>query len=241
MPQSAAAEPKIQQDAWSTSATADAASSDAATSDGSASFDSTEAAHAGMDTVRLVMSGPLPTPEDPRAEQRPISSSASSILDDTTASPSADDLPVAANSAVSSPPIQPKPARRIPSPVQPSPAVSGIREEKRGLQNHPVTNEVLASPRRQVGTGTKPASFDGLAVLNKQSKPTGSQKKQPTVIPHVAALGALVGALARASDIDQALLLYKQVSCPVLLHIDSQASQTICCMRSKVQRLRQGR
>ncbi len=36
------------------------------------------------------------------------------------------------------------------------------------------------------------------------------------MIPHVAALGALVGALARASELDQALQLYKQVSPSVL-------------------------
>ena len=216
MPQSAAAEPKTQQDAWSSSATADAANSDAATSDGSASFDSSEMVHAGMDAIHLVMSEALPTPEDLSMEQRRASSSASSIHDDTTASPSKDDLTITANSAVSSLVIQPKPARRIPPPDQPSPAVSGIREEKRGPQSYPVTNKVLASPRRRVSTGTKPAPFDCLAVLNKQSKPTGIQKKQPTVIPHVAALGALVGALARASELDQALQLYKQVSCQFL-------------------------
>lgn len=50
------------------------------------------------------------------------------------------------------------------------------------------------------------------AAQSKPAAPAGDLKKQPTVIPHVAALGALVGALARASELDQALQLYKQAS-----------------------------
>jgi pentatricopeptide repeat protein len=43
-------------------------------------------------------------------------------------------------------------------------------------------------------------------------KPAAVTKKgQTTVIPHMAAVGALVGALARANELDQALQLYKQV------------------------------
>ena len=50
------------------------------------------------------------------------------------------------------------------------------------------------------------------AAWSKPAAAAGDHKKQPTVIPHVAALGALVGALARASELDQALQLYKQAS-----------------------------
>ena len=48
------------------------------------------------------------------------------------------------------------------------------------------------------------------AAWSKPAAAAGDHRKQPTVIPHVAALGALVGALARASELDQALQLYKQ-------------------------------
>ena len=50
------------------------------------------------------------------------------------------------------------------------------------------------------------------AAWSKPAAAAGDHRKQPTVIPHVAALGALVGALARASELDQALQLYKQAS-----------------------------
>jgi pentatricopeptide repeat protein len=39
----------------------------------------------------------------------------------------------------------------------------------------------------------------------------GNSERQTMVIPHIAALGALVGALARANDVDKALELYAQV------------------------------
>jgi hypothetical protein len=58
------------------------------------------------------------------------------------------------------------------------------------------------------------ASEAELALNAKHRKPSQhvvKQKGQPILIPHIAAVGALVGALARSGDLDTALELYAQV------------------------------
>lgn len=66
------------------------------------------------------------------------------------------------------------------------------------------------------GAGAGPSAETGRVRRKEGTGPAGGQlaakqaKLQPAVMPHVAALGALVGALARANDVDAALELYAQ-------------------------------
>lgn len=54
-------------------------------------------------------------------------------------------------------------------------------------------------------------SGPGQAGSDGQLRQPKQAKLKPAVIPHIAALGALVGALARANDVDAALRMYAQV------------------------------
>ena len=65
-------------------------------------------------------------------------------------------------------------------------------------------------------------------------KPAAMKKRQPTVIPHMAAVGALVGALARANELDQALQLYKQVC---RQHFPVTCKPAICLALARIARL----
>ena len=113
--------------------------------------------------------------------------------------------------------------------VRPKPArVESARNEGSGVVLHSGAS-TLTGGQSSILQGVSQGAWKGASIMpsthtdvNAQqhdraahSKPAaaaGDHKKQPSVIPHVAALGALVGALARASELDQALQLYKQAS-----------------------------
>ena len=136
--------------------------------------------------------------------------STESLKDSHAVSTESDPLTTPEASKVSSPAVLQKPERRTPrsEPLAPefpsaSRAVRGAHQRGAGEHLTPVTS----------GSSAASQSLSALpAASAKPPKLAGIHKKQPVVIPHVAALGALVGALARASELDKALQLYKQVS-----------------------------
>ncbi len=88
----------------------------------------------------------------------------------------------------------------------------------------------LVAPVRRASLRPSTASEAELALNAKHRKPSQhvvKQKGQPILIPHIAAVGALVGALARSGDLDTALELYAQV---LFFSIPMQPLETKLCL-----------
>lgn len=69
-------------------------------------------------------------------------------------------------------------------------------------------------PRETSGSEQRRQGLVWKAKVQEQrtsSQQVMKQKGQPILIPHIAAVGALVGALARSGDLNTALELYAQV------------------------------
>ena len=211
MPSSSAALQKDLKDAWSFSGNVDT------TKDPDARDVSVETPHTDSSDLHLIMSDAPPAPADssdgysmPCGQQEGISEDADSKLPAETAAP-----PLTL--------MRPKPTRRIAAPEAPaekSPQAS-LKFAAAGESAHwrNGAHQGLSNSRQGLSAATATAGRDGTSpqhargAQQPQAAPVGIQKRQPAVIPHVAALGALVGALARASDLDEALQLYKQVCC----------------------------
>jgi hypothetical protein len=201
---------KDQQDAWSTSsANVDAPSEDSALSN------SIEGLSGGTGAPQIFMSDVQPAHEDPS------SGSAAAAQQDLTSFDIAASAPAGGN-ALSSLLMAPKPRRKVSEPdsaAASSPNMFQAADVASGT-SHGKTHGISASPGRSGSTSaerTSEATQQSRAGTTLPSsrpnclKPAAMNKRQPTVIPHMAAVGALVGALARANELDQALQLYKQV------------------------------
>ena len=205
LPQSCAAgEDTQQQDAWSSSSETLLVSAAS-----KPSGDSRSTAHDSNDLADMVLSD-----APPNLAKLPASSSAELSKKTQAASTQSDPLTAAKASAMSLPAVLRKPERRALQPEQSLPEVPSAPGAGRGAHQRAVDRP--SSPKIWEITAASQTPHGLPAAPAKLSKLAGIQKRQPAVIPHVAALGALVGALARASELDQALQLYKQVSPSVL-------------------------
>ena len=219
MPLSTASSQTDQQDAWSTSpANVDAPSEDSALSD------SPKGLSEGNAAQQILMSHVHSAPEDPS------SGSAATAQQDSISVDIAAESPAGGN-ASSSLLMEPKPRRRISEPD--SAAASSLNMfQAADAANETSHGKTHGSPGRSGSTfadHTSEAtqqSRAGTSLAASQPnrlKPAAMNKRKPTVIPHMAAVGALVGALARANELDQALQLYKQVCSNIsLLHASPQ-------------------
>ena len=200
LPQSSAAEKETQQDVWSSSSDTKPASMA-----GRETADSRSGARDGSDLTDMTLSDALPA-------SRGISASTSTESEEESqaASTQSDPSTVLASSVATPPAVLQKPERRPPQPEQVSPEEPSAPGAGRGTRRRAIGKHSSHEPWESAAA--LQALYGRPAASAKPSKPAGIQKRQPAVIPHVAALGALVGALARASELDQALQLYKQVS-----------------------------
>ncbi len=169
------------------------------------SSDSRSTAHDSSDLADMLLS------DAPSTRER-LSASASAELSEESraASLQSDPLTIPDTSAVSSPAMLRKPERKSLHPDQSLPEVPSAPGGGRGAHHGAVDRP--CSPKMWNITAASQTPYGPPAAPANPSRLAGIQKRQPAVIPHVAALGALVGALARASELDQALQLYKQVS-----------------------------
>ena len=159
----------------------------------------------GSDVTEVILSDATPASKEVSA-----CTSAEVVEGSQAASTQSDSLTVSEGSTASSPAMLHKPVRRTPQPEQLSPEVPSAPAAGTGTHQR-VTNKA-PSPFARKSAAALQATYHRSTGSAKPSRPAGIQKRQPAVIPHVAALGALVGALARASELDPALQLYKQVS-----------------------------
>ena len=201
LPQSSAAgEDTQQQDVWSSSPETQSVSAASKPFSGSGSI-----ARDSSGLADMVMSD-----AHPLLEKLSASTSAELSEESRAASTQSDPLTVSEASAASLPAVLRRPERRTLQPEQSSPKVPSAPGAGRGAHHTAVSKP--SSPRMWEPAAA-PQSSDGLPTApSKPSRLAVGQKRQPAVIPYVAALGALVGALARASELDKALQLYKQVS-----------------------------
>lgn len=219
MPSSTASSQTDQQDAWSTSpANVDAPP------EGSALSDSPEVLSEGNAAQQILVS------DVPSAHGDPSSGSAAIAQQDFISVDIAAEAP-AGGSASSSLLMAPKPRRRV-SEADSAAASSLNMFQAADAANGTSHGKTHGSPGRSGSTfadHTSEATQQSRAGPSlaasqpKLLKPAAMKKRQPTVIPHMAAVGALVGALARANELDQALQLYKQVCSNIfLLHASPQ-------------------
>ena len=198
LPQRSAAGEESRHD-WSSSA--DTQTSSVA---GMVSAESRNADHGSSDLAGVDMSAALPALQKPTAStsaEQPGKSRAADLQPDALLS--------AETIAVSPLLVLQKPERRTLKPEHLSAQEHSASAPSRGPQQRAVDRPVTPEKRESAASSGTP--YVRPPPLARKSTPAGSQKRQPPVIPHVAALGALVGALARASELDQALQLYKQV------------------------------
>ena len=199
-----------QQDAWSTSS-----ANINAPSEDSALGNSIEGLSKGNAAPQIFMSDVQPAHEDPSSGSAAAAQQNISSVNIAAREP-------AGGNAPSSLRMAPKPRQKISEPdsaAASSPNMFQAADAANGT-SHGKTHGILASPGRSGSTSAERTSEAtqqsraGTTLPSSQPnclKPAAMNKRQPTVIPHMAAVGALVGALARANELDQALQLYKQV------------------------------
>lgn len=200
LPQTSAAEKDTQQDLWSSTSHEQPASAA-----GSAHATSRNTAHDSSDLANMRLS-------DARPMLGVVSAGTSmESMEDSHAVSTASDPPtIPEASAVSSPAVLQKPERRTPRFEQLSPEFPSAAGAARGAHQRAVGERLTPVTLESAAASQSPSALPAASL--KPPRPAGIHKKQPAVIPHIAALGALVGALARASELDKALQLYKQVS-----------------------------
>lgn len=221
MPSSIAPSQTDQQDAWSTSpANVDVPSVDSALSD------SIEGLSGGNAAPQIFVSDVHPAHEDPS------SGSAAAAQQDLISVDIAARAPAGGNAA-SILLMAPKPQRRVSEPdsaaasspnmFQAADAANGVSHGKMyGIPASPGRSDSTSAERISEATQQSRAGTTLPSSQPNSLKPAAMNKRQPTVIPHMAAVGALVGALARANELDQALQLYKQVCSKSLLYASPQ-------------------